>query len=203
MTKVIGLTGRSGAGKGAVCDIFAHYGIPSIDTDALYHEILAEKGACTSELASAFGNDVLDENGLIDRKKLAERVFGKPNTDALLHTLNGITHKYIMAKTREQVLYFREHGAVAVLIDAPQLFEAGAERECDLVLGILAPTDVCLERIVRRDHIERDAAHRRLSAQHDDAFFRERCDAVIENNGDIDMLKESVCRFLTEFGVMV
>ncbi len=203
MTKIIGLTGRSGSGKGAVCEIFERYGIPSIDTDAVYHEILATRGACTDELAAAFGKEILDGNGLVDRKKLAAAVFGKPNTSELLNRLNAITHKYIMTITRERVRALANAGAIAVLIDAPQLFEAGVERECDLVLGIVASTDLCVERITARDGIDEKAANHRLISQHDDAFFREHCDAVIENTADLAALERAVCQFIDTYGVGV
>lgn len=203
MTKIIGLTGRSGSGKGAVCAIFARHGIPSVDTDAVYHEILATHGACTDELAAAFGTDILDGNGLVDRKKLAATVFGKPNTDALLNRLNAITHKYIMTKTHEAVRALADAGAAAVLIDAPQLFEAGVDRECDLLLGIVASPDLCVERITARDGIDKEAASRRLISQHDDAFFRAHCDAVIENTADLEALERAVCQFIDTYGVGV
>ena len=201
MTKIIGLTGRSGSGKGAVCEIFARYGIPAVDTDAVYHGILASHNACTDELAAAFGAQILGDNGLVERKKHAAAVFGKENTEHLLHTLNAITHKYIMAKTRDLVREFASKGASAVLIDAPQLFEAGAERDCDLVLGVIATPDACVARIMERDEIDEAAALRRLDAQHDDAYFREKCDAVIENTGDLSALENAVCQFIKQYGV--
>lgn len=201
MSKIIGLTGRSGSGKGAVCEIFARYGIPAVDTDAVYHDILAKKGACTDELVAAFGTQILDERGSVNRKRLADTVFGKENTSTLLHTLNAITHKYIMAKTRDLVRAFSDQGAPAVLIDAPQLFEADVARECDLVLGVIATPDACVERIMARDEIDESAALRRLSAQHDDAYFRAHCDAVIENTGDLAALERAVCQFMKQYGV--
>ena len=201
MTKIIGLTGRSGAGKGAVCKIFQNLGIPSIDTDAVYHEILTKKCACTDELVAAFGSEILDENGLVVRAKLAARVFGKENTDALLHSLNSITHKYIMAKTRELVQIHRKNGVRAVLIDAPQLFEAGVEKECDLTLGVIAPDALCVTRIMERDGISKENAQKRLAAQHNNNYFRKNCTAVIENAGTQAELEERVCQFLKDFGV--
>ena len=201
MTKIIGITGRSGAGKGAACEIFQKHGIPAIDTDAVYHEILATKGDCTNELISAFGTEILNENGLVERKKLAARVFGKENTQELLHTLNDITHKYIMANTWETVRVHCRNGARAVLIDAPLLFEAGVQKDCDLVLGILAPRTVCAERITERDSISEDSAYLRLGAQHDNDFFRANCDVIIENNGDLQSLERAICQFLKEHGI--
>jgi dephospho-CoA kinase len=201
MTKIIGLTGRSGAGKGVVCEILAKHGIPAVDTDTVYHHILAQKGPCTEELVQHFGQQILGENGLVERKKLAACVFGKENTQALLHTLNEITHKYIMAKTHEIVLAHAKNGAPAVLIDAPLLFEAGVQKDCDLVLGILAPRTVCAERITERDSISEDSAYLRLGAQHDNDFFRANCDVIIENSSDLQSLERAICQFLKEHGI--
>ncbi len=201
MTKIIGITGRSGAGKGIACEIFKKYDIPAIDTDAVYHEILSQKGECTDELVAAFGEEILNENGLVERKRLAARVFGKENTKELLHTLNAITHKYIMAKTWSSVQVLRENGARAVLIDAPQLFEAGLEKETDLTLGVIAPDALCIERIMARDGISRENAAKRLAAQHDNCYFRTHCTAVIENTGSQAQLEAQICQFLTDFGV--
>ena len=201
MTKIIGITGRSGAGKGAACEIFREFGIPAIDTDAVYHELLSTKGDCTDELSAAFGSEILDQNGLVERKKLAARVFGQENTPALLHSLNSITHKYIMAKTRDIVQVHRQKGVRAVLIDAPQLFEAGVEKECDLTLGVIATDALCIERIMARDGISRENAEARLAAQHDNGYFQRHCTAVIENAGSKTDLKAQICQFLADFGV--
>ena len=201
MTKIIGITGRSGAGKGIVCDVFRKHGIPSVDTDAVYHEILSAKNDCTAELTRTFGTEILNENGLVERKKLAAQVFGKENTAALLHSLNSITHKYIMAKTWSLVQVHRENGARAVLVDAPQLFEAHLESEMDLTLGVIAPDALCIERIMARDGISRENAKNRLAAQHSNDYFRKHCTAVVENAGSMDALEAQICQFLKDFGV--
>ncbi len=199
--KIIGLTGPSGAGKSTVAGFFAAYGIPAIDADRVYHGILAAKGPCTDELASAFGRDILNEAGFVDRKKLGAAVFGRPDTPSRLHTLNEITHKYVMAQVREETENYRRRGVRAVLFDAPQLFEAGAERECDLVIGVLADRAHRLRRIMRRDGIDEAAASARLCAQKDDDFYRARCDLILENNGDESIVANEVRAFLLRSGV--
>ena len=200
--KIIGLTGPSGAGKGEASRIFAQYGIPAVDTDAVYHAILSNsQHPCTAELSAAFGASILDAEGLVDRKILSKTVFGKQNTPALLHTLNTITHKYIMAETRTVLQSYEKNGARAALIDAPQLFEAHADRECDLVVAVLAPQELRLARIVTRDGITEEAATRRIDAQHDDAFFKERCDAVLINDGNTASLAEQIRAFLIKYNV--
>ena len=202
MTRIIGLTGRSGSGKHEVSVILEKYGIPCLDTDAIYHALLQEKNACTKELTDAFGTQILSEDGLVDRKRLADTVFGKKDTPELLHTLNEITHKYIMAKTYELVRMHAQNNAKAVVIDAPLLFEAGVDKECNLTLAVLAPLETCVKRIVARDGISQDAARRRLAAQHTDDFFVSHCTATVTNNGDLENLEQQIHRFLKEYGVI-
>lgn len=193
--KIVGLTGGSGTGKGTVAEIFAEYGIPSVDTDAVYHELLENNRALNSELAAAFGTGILGEDGKVNRRFLAATVFGKENTPALLHTLNQITHKYVMSETKKRLSEYANTAPVA-LIDAPLLFEAGLDAWCEEVIGVLADRETRILRVTGRDGIDRAAAIRRIDAQPDDNFFRERCNIVLENNGDLAQLKEKVRKIL-------
>ena len=194
--KIIGLTGPSGAGKSTVAGFFAAYGIPTIDADRVYHDILSAPGPCTDELTATFGRDVLNESGLVDRKKLGAAVFGKADTPARLQTLNEITHKYVMAQVEKETAALRRRGVRAVLFDAPQLFEAGADRKCDLVIGVLADRDHRLRRIMRRDGIDKAAAIARLDAQKPDDFYRARCQLILENNDDESIVAAKIRDFL-------
>ena len=194
--KIIGLTGQTGAGKGAVDAILEKYGIPSVDTDAVYHEILDTGGDCVKELVATFGTKILGADGKVDRATLAKTVFGKKETPALLHTLNGITHKYIMSETKKRLVAFEKAGAYAAVIDAPLLFEAKIDEWCDLVLGVLADKEIRISRIMARDHIRREDAVKRVNSQRDDRFFREHCHFVLENNGSMEELETQVRNFL-------
>jgi len=201
--KILGLTGPSGAGKGAVAAIFEKFGIPSIDTDAVYHQLLEEGGSIKHELCAAFGQDILDENGKIDRKRLGSAVFGKENTPSLLHTLNTITHKYVMARTREMLQALKQSGFIAALIDAPLLFEAGIDKECDAVIGVLAERETRICRITERDGISNEAAQMRIDAQKSDDFYRKACQYILENNNDLFVLEAQICRLLKDLKLEV
>ncbi|MBR2312805.1 MAG: dephospho-CoA kinase [Clostridia bacterium] len=200
--QVIGLTGSSGAGKSVAASIFKKHGIPVIDADCVYHEILGAGGECTKELAEAFGTAVLDQYGLISRQALADTVFGKPNTDTLLHTLNTITHKYVMSEIKKRLRELKENGAKAAVIDAPLLFEANAHLECDFVIGVIADRALRAERIMARDRISRERTEKRLNAQKSDAFFLERCHYILENNTDEAALEQSLLALLIKTGVL-
>ncbi len=201
MMKIIGLTGQSGAGKGAVCSAFAKHHIPAVDTDCVYHEILKERGACTDELVERFGTAILDANGLVDRRALGAIVFGSEDKEQSLSALNRITHKYVMEKTMSLVREWEKKGAKAVIIDAPQLFEAKADRVCDVVIGVLADRELRIGRIIARDGITREQALLRIDAQHEDAYYRTHCDYILENNGDLAELIERASALCYELGL--
>lgn len=190
--RIFGLTGPTGAGKGAVSSLLASRGIPTVNADAVYHALLAQGGPMTDELAASFGTDVLDGNGRIDRKRLGGTVFGKDNTPELLKLLNSITHKYVVAAIKKQLNTWKKDGVTAAVIDAPQLFEAGLEQECEAVFCVLADRDVRLARIMARDGITKEAALHRIEAQHTDDFFLSRCHFILENNGDLQALSVRV-----------
>ncbi|MBE6580068.1 MAG: dephospho-CoA kinase [Ruminococcaceae bacterium] len=201
--KVIGLTGPSGAGKTLAAEIFAAFGVPTIDADAVYHDILARGDDCTKELAAAFGREILDKNGLVSRRALANTVFGKPDTPTLLHTLNTITHKYVMSDIKKMLSSMAAAGISAVLLDAPLLFEANAQTLCDVVIALLAPYSQRLSRIIERDGIDEAAAAKRLAAGKDDAFYRSRCGYILENDGNKAALTDKIKKLLMETGVVV
>ena len=189
--KVIGVCGGSGSGKGAVCRLFSELGIPSIDTDALYHEMTAKRCALTEALAARFGEDVLDENGALCRPRLAKKVFAPDAKDALAD-LNRIAHAHILAGARVWLAECRDRGLPAALVDAPLLFESGFDKECDGIICVTAPVELRIARIMERDGISRLDAERRIGAQHSDAYLLERCGYHIVNEGDLSTLQARV-----------
>lgn len=194
--KIIGLCGMSGSGKGYVCNIFERYGIPSIDTDAVYRDILKDTDSpCLFELKSAFGDGIIQSDGSLDRKKLADIVFSDGEK---LELLNKITHKYIRKKTDELIEKYKIDGADAVIIDAPVLFESGFNKMCDITVCVTCDTETAVRRITERDGISADKAHERLSKQIKPESLRELCDFEIVNGYGCDV-EIYVCQFIKKF----
>lgn len=196
---VIGLTGPSGAGKGAVSELFAKFGLPVINADDIYHQLLIPPSPCLEELVQRFGTSILTEAGTLDRRTLSELVFSDP---AALSDLNAITHRYVMNDVQRKMEALRHADTRAAVFDAPQLFEAGANRACGVVVSVLADKRLRMERIMERDGIDADAAWRRMAAQKSDEFFRTHSDYVIQNDGSPDALLPDVHRILVETGVL-
>lgn len=196
---VIGLTGPTGAGKGRVAELFAAFGLHVLDADAIYHTLLIPPSPCLDELCDHFGKEILTEAGTLDRQTLGAIVFSSPDE---LSALNAITHHYVMAEIRKRLEQLRREEAIAAVIDAPQLFEAGADRDCNVIVSVLADPALRIDRIMRRDAIDGDTAMRRVTAQKSDAFFRAHSDYIIENNDSADRLLEPVRKILIEMGVL-
>jgi len=182
---VIGLTGTTGAGKGEVGRVFASLGACVCDTDRIYHTLLAECDALKRELCNTFGA-ITDELGNIDRKKLAPIVF---SDKAKLSTLNHITHRYVLAETDRILADAAAQGVTVGVIDAPMLYESGADKKCSAVVGVIAPAETRLARIMARDGLTEAAARSRIANQKSDAWFEETCDYTISNDSDIDTLR--------------
>ncbi|MBE6589922.1 MAG: dephospho-CoA kinase [Ruminococcaceae bacterium] len=196
---VIGLTGPSGAGKGEVATLFASWGLPVINADNVYRSLLIPPSSCLRELTEEFGHEILAPTGELDRPKLSSIVFSDPTA---LQRLNSIAHRYVMEEIRRQLDLLRREGTRAAVLDAPQLFEAGAERDCATVVSVLAQKRLRLERIMERDGLDADSAMRRINAQKSDDYFRAHSDYVIENNGAIENLRPNIKQILLEMGVI-
>lgn len=193
---VLGLTGPSGAGKGALAAAFAAYDVPQLDTDAIYHTLLIPPSACLDDLTAAFGTGILAPDGTLNRPALAAVVFAPDAPSELIATLNRTTHRHILDETRRQIEAYRTAGKFAVLVDAPLLYESGFDAECDRVIAVTAPREVRLARIIERDGLSREAALARLDAQKPDEFYTEHADFVVCNDGAPALLEEEAARII-------
>ena len=196
---VFGLTGPSGSGKGEVAELFAGFDIPVLDADKIYHQLLLPPSPCLSELARHFGDGILSADGSLDRRALASIVFSDPKE---LEELNRISHAYVMRSIRRKLEHYRDDGISAVVLDAPQLFEAGADKDCNIIVSVLSNRENRIRRILARDGITKEEAERRVDAQKSDAFFRANSDYVIENDGPLCDLRPKVQTILLETGVL-
>ena len=189
---IIGLTGQSGAGKSTVASLFAERGFHIIDCDALVHALYGEE-RYVKAIADVFGKDFI-KNGAVDRKKLGALVFSDPNE---LARLNQTVRPLILDAVLCEIARVRESGVDAIL-DAPLLFEYALENMCDTTLGVVCDKTIAEARLSQRDGKSLEEIRGRLSAQHEEAFFREHCEHILENNGEYSRLKENFDLTLTE-----
>lgn len=197
----IGLTGPSGAGKGLVARLCADYGIPSIDADQVYHQLLVPPSDCLLELVAHFGADILTPSGTLDRPALAHKVFACGTEEDHL-ALNRITHRHVIARTEQLRQAYADAATPAVLLDAPLLIESGLDARCDKIIAVIAPPDVRLRRIMVRDHLSQEAALERLRAQKPDAFYTQRAHAVLVNDQSTEAPRAYLVSLLKDWGVL-
>ena len=170
---IVGLTGGTGAGKTSALAALADLGGPVLDCDAVYHQMLRTDPALREAITAAFG-PVFCPDGSLDRQKLGTLVF---SDHAALDRLNTIVYEYLPPE-----LLRRAQGHTLVGLDAISLMESGLGRLCACTVAVLAPVEDRVRRIMARDGISEDYARLRISAQQPDAFYRERCSHILENN---------------------
>ena len=170
---LIGLTGGTGAGKSSALAALEDLGGTVLDCDAVYHEMLRTDPALREAITAAFG-PVFCPDGSLDRQKLGTLVF---SDHAALDRLNAIVYEYLPPE-----LLRRAQGHTLVGLDAISLMESGLGRLCACTVAVLAPAEDRVRRIMARDGISEDYARLRISAQQPDAFYRERCSHILENN---------------------
>ena len=174
---LFGITGPTGAGKTTALNELGQLSVHIIDCDQVYHELLLGNNDLRRELRDRFG-DVFGPDGL-DRKKLGELVFRDENA---MGDLNRITHRYVEAEVDRQISEAKAAGMTGAAIDAILLLEGDLGKRCDVTVGILAPVEERVRRLVAREGISADYARTRIAAQKPDSFFRENCTYILENN---------------------
>ena len=186
---VAALTGSSGTGKSYASDYLFAKGIPVIDGDVVAREVVEPGSRCLRELVSEFGEEILNENGTLHRRKLAELSFSNPKRKA---KLDSITHPRIIERTLERFDELHKEGYSYCIVEAAALIESGFYANCDKIILIRSTLDKQIERIVNRDSITEKEARTRISAQVSDTLIRSLADYEIENNGSLDAFEKKL-----------
>ncbi len=178
---ILGLTGPTGSGKSSIAPIAESFGAVTIDCDKVAREVTAKESAVLNTLKTAFGDDILDQNGELLRKKLAEKAFA---TSEKTEILNSIMLPVIAEKIKQLIATEKENGVKLLILDAPTLFESGIDSVCDVTVAVLCDRNLRKKRIISRDNLSDTDAEIRLDAGKPDQFY-EKTDYIVENNGNL------------------
>ncbi len=189
MSFVIGLTGPTGAGKSSVTVVAEEMGFKVVDCDKLARKAVERGSAGHGALMVAFGSEILNHEGEINRKKLAEIAFSTPENTELL---NKTLLPYITLLVREEITGDK------VLLDAPTLFESGADSLCDEVIAVISDEKTRKARIVQRDNIDEAAAELRMKAGKSDEFYIEKTNNIVYNDCEISVFNLKIQKLLTK-----
>lgn len=176
----VGLTGGIGSGKSTIARLLAERGAVVIDADKLAREVLEPGTDGLAEVVKAFGEDVLNADGTLDRAALAAKAFA---SEEARQTLNGITHPRIGALTGQRMAEAPEDAIV--VHDIPLLVERDMAAVYHLVIVVFADSATRLERLVGSRGMDRQDAEKRIAAQATDEQRRAVADVWLDNSGEV------------------
>ena len=188
MNYLVGLTGGIGSGKSTVADMFAALGARIIDTDLISHQLTQLEGAAIPAIREAFGANVINAQGALDRGKMRKMVFANPTEK---RRLESILHPLIFSLTKQQAA--TRTNAPYTLIVIPLLFES--ERYSDWLQRVIAvdcPEEAQIARTMQRSNLDEPAVRAIMAQQLGRQERLALADEVILNNGSLDDLKRQV-----------
>ena len=184
--KRIGLTGNMGCGKSTVGKMFRDLGMLVIDADEIIRGFYKRGSEIFEKLLNLLGTQVLDKEGNIDRKKVANLVFSQ---EGLLRKLEDITHSelYRQIKAIEEKNKERD----IIMIEASLIYEKGTEDRYDKVIVVYAPEEVCRRRVLKKG-VSLEDFERRIKFQMDIEEKKRRADYIIDNSDGIEKTRQQV-----------
>ncbi|HEX7599800.1 MAG TPA: dephospho-CoA kinase [Polyangia bacterium] len=180
MFKLVGLTGGIGAGKSTVARMIRALGVSVIDADLLARQVVEPGQPAHAEIAAAWP-DVVDGDGRLDRKRLADRIFADPTARRRLET---ITHPRIMEQVNQQTDLLRQQGAQLAFLEAALLVETGLDRRLDGLVLVSAGQEQQVSRVMAREGCSEVQALARMHAQLPLEDKRQAATAIIDNSGE-------------------
>ena len=189
---IIGLTGGIATGKSTVCDILKGLNVKIIDSDKIAHQVLTYDDVI-DKIKKEFGEQISDQKGNIDRKKLGSIVF---EDDKKRKLLESITHPKIFSLIDNKIKEYEENKENIIVLDAPLLFETSLDKKVDEIWVVYASKETQIQRIKERDKLNKKEAIQRINAQMDLDKKAENADIVINNEGSIKKLKKKITKLV-------
>jgi len=190
MASVLGLSGGIATGKSTVSRFLSALGASVIDADAIVHELQAPGAPLLDEIAEAFGSDLIDAKGRLDRNALGAIVFADRTAR---RRLEAIVHPVVIATMAERVSRAQATDTPLIVLDIPLLFErsekstsGGPTTSFDATVLVYAPEELQIERLMARDSCDREAALQRIRAQLPIESKKAMADIVIDNSGSLE-----------------
>lgn len=191
--RVIGLTGGIAAGKSTVSEALREAGAVVIDADKVGHEAYLPGTETHQALVAAFGDQILAEDGQIDRRKLGAIVFADP---AERQRLQDIVWPRMKEMMRGRLAELAEQGTAVAVIEAAVLFEAGWQDLVGEIWVVQVPETVAMQRLIARNGFSPEDAQSRIRAQLSNEERARQADVVIDNSGTIEDAQERVRKLL-------
>ncbi len=192
---VVGLTGGIASGKSTVSRLFVEAGVPVICADELAREVVKAGSPGLAEIRRAFGDEVIDPQGELDRAAMARVVFHQADRRELLES---IIHPRVAKEKEKRLTKLQRQGYSLAIVDVPLLYETGWDRFCNLVIVVTVSRETQEERLRARDGMSREDARARVDAQMPIEEKVERADRVVDNSGSVQHTREQIDSLVKE-----
>ncbi len=187
--KWVGLTGGLGTGKSTVGRFLLQQGIPVLDADLVARQVLEPGGPAFQPVLQEFGQDIVTTGGVIDRQRLARKVFGQPDQ---LQKLETIIHPFVQEEIKRQKQWLQDQGTLWAVYDVPLLFEKNLQQQFDFIVVVSTNERQQIERIKARNPWTDEEIRKRLQAQIPLKDKEQRADYVLRNDADQLALEKQV-----------
>ncbi len=180
----VGLTGSIAVGKSFVCDVFRDLGCYVLDADVTAREVVEAETEGLKKVVAAFGQDILQPDGRLDRQKLGSIVFAN---DKKRHLLNSIIHPLVFEQQDKWLagVKAKDPNAIAI-VDAALLIESGGYKRFDQLIVVWCEPEVQLQRLIERDNLDEARARKRIAAQLPQDEKKRFADHLIDTSGGFE-----------------
>ncbi|MHC1723652.1 MAG: dephospho-CoA kinase [Aminipila sp.] len=191
--KIIGLTGGIGSGKSTVSNYLLQKGYPIIDADKIAREIVKPASEILSKLVVCFGNNILNQDGSLNRKQLAAIAFSSKEQKEKLD--NIMLNEIVQTIVRKIESYDKE-GTPLIFIDAPLLFETGLDKKSQETWVVDVTDEIRIERVIKRDGSTREEVLARIEKQMSREEQHKRASHVLDNSTTTEALYKQIDKLL-------
>ncbi len=198
MSLVIGLTGGIASGKSTVSNLFKEMDITVVDADIEARLAVMKGESAYVKILAEIGEDILLDNGEIDRQRLGSIIFYQEEKRQIL---NEIVHPEVRKRMRDQVEQAIKNSEEVVVLDIPLLFESKLTYMVDKTLLVYVNNETQLKRLIERNNLSEGDARARIRSQMPLSDKIKLADAVIDNNGSIADTKKQLLEILEQFGI--
>lgn len=186
---VIGLTGGIASGKSTVAGMFADLGAVIIDADKIARDVVDPGQEGLHSIVQHFGEEVLDQEGRLDRKKMGELVFSNEEARKML---NSLLHPLIRSRMEQEKQKALLLHPPLIILDIPLLYESNWQKRLEKVIVVYVPEPLQVQRLMNRNHLTLEEATQRIKAQMPIEEKKQRADFLIDNSGTTEKTKEQV-----------
>lgn len=193
--KIVGLTGGISSGKSTVSSYLKQLKIPVIDADEVARKVVEPNSQGAREIRKAFGSDVFEEDGSLNRQKLGALIFS--NTENR-QKLDDLLQPLIKIMILDEIEEYRQKGETMIVLDLPLLFEKHYEKLCEEIIVVYIPKELQLERLMKRNQYTKQEALSRIDSQLSIEEKRKRATVLLDNQGTVQQLYQQVEQWLVE-----